>query len=74
MCNSRQGNTAYPHVPQHILHSEEVSHPYFQTNTTPPVFRRQLGILRENGLHAITLKEALSIYRVLRLARSVPWY
>ena len=41
---------------------KKVSHPYFQTNTTPPVFRRQLGILRENGLLAITLKEALDHY------------
>jgi peptidoglycan/xylan/chitin deacetylase (PgdA/CDA1 family) len=41
---------------------KKVSHPYLQTNTTLPVFRRQMGIIRENGLDTITLKEALEHY------------
>jgi peptidoglycan/xylan/chitin deacetylase (PgdA/CDA1 family) len=58
---------ARPTLPILMYHSvsgvpKKVSHPYFQTNTTPPVFRRQMEALRESGLRAVTLGEAVEHY------------
>jgi peptidoglycan/xylan/chitin deacetylase (PgdA/CDA1 family) len=42
-------------------HDAEVSHPYFQTNTRPEVFVRQMQFLADNNYKVISLSEAVSL-------------
>ena len=54
-----QGNKEKP-IPVLMYHSissitDKVSHPYFQTNTDPATFQRQMEWLAKNGYRAIPL-------------------
>lgn len=40
---------------------EDVRHPYFQTNTKPEIFARQMQFLADNDYKVISLSEALSL-------------
>ena len=38
----------------------EVRHPYYETNTSPQVFRQQMSFLHQNGYSAISLEKAVN--------------
>ncbi len=63
-----------PRIPILMYHSisgEENSatrekHPYYATTTSPSVFRRQMGILKEHGYETISLGEAAGLLKKKR--------
>jgi peptidoglycan/xylan/chitin deacetylase (PgdA/CDA1 family) len=50
----------------------EVSHPYFQTNTKPEVFARQMQFLSDNNYNVISLSEAIKLISGQSLSASSP--
>jgi peptidoglycan/xylan/chitin deacetylase (PgdA/CDA1 family) len=58
---TRVGRECIPILMYHSIcdAAESNGHPYYQTNTRPEVFARQMEYLAENGFQAITLKQAV---------------
>jgi peptidoglycan/xylan/chitin deacetylase (PgdA/CDA1 family) len=57
----RSGGVRIPILMYHSISDEvQARHPYYETNTSPHVFRRQMSFLHQNSYSTISLGEAVS--------------
>jgi peptidoglycan/xylan/chitin deacetylase (PgdA/CDA1 family) len=71
------GRASGPRISILMYHSisdkdAEVSHPYFQTNTKPEIFTRQMQFLADNDYQVISLSEAIDLISDQSLSSASP--
>lgn len=70
----RNSGTRIPILMYHSVSDRDadVSHPYYQTNTRPEIFSRQMQFLADNNYNVISLSEAINLISGQSLSASSP--